>query len=85
MGRGDLRAVARNRRGLARAFASGAIDSARKQAGSAAAFGIIITPGNTRRHQVLAGRAYLRAQLTATALGVQMQPFIATSAAWRTS
>ena len=56
-------------------FASGAVDSARKQAHTAAAFGVITTPGNTPVQQVRAGRAYLRTQLTATALGVQLQPF----------
>lgn len=56
-------------------FASGAVDSARTQAQTAAGFGIITTPGNTRLQQVRAGRAYIRTQLTATALGVQLQPF----------
>ena len=56
-------------------FASGAVDSTRRQAQTAAAFGIITTPGNTRFQQVCAGRAYMRTQLTATALGVQLQPF----------
>ena len=56
-------------------FASGAVDSTRRQAQTAAAFGIITTPGNTRFQQVRAGRACICTQLTATALGAQLQPF----------
>ncbi len=41
---------------------------------SAAAFGWIATPGNTRAMQVAAGRAYVRLNLKATELGVAMQP-----------
>lgn len=55
-------------------FATGAITTTRRQAQSAAAFGVITTAANTRFHQVLAGRAYLRMQLAATALGVQTHP-----------
>jgi hypothetical protein len=41
---------------------------------AATAFGWITTPGNTRAAQVMAGRAYARLNLKATALGVAMQP-----------
>lgn len=41
---------------------------------SAAAFGWIATPDNTRAAQVAAGRAYVRLNLKATELGVAMQP-----------
>jgi hypothetical protein len=41
---------------------------------SAAAFGWIATPGNTRAMQVAAGRAYVRLNLKATELGVAMHP-----------
>jgi hypothetical protein len=41
---------------------------------SAAAFGWIVTPLNTRAAQVAAGRAYVRLNLKATELGVAMQP-----------
>ena len=55
-------------------FARGAIDSVRQQAGSAAAFGVLSDRANTRRAQVIAGRAYARIALTATALGLAMHP-----------
>jgi hypothetical protein len=55
-------------------FAKGAIDAAREQAGSAAAFGVLSTRGNTRRAQVLAGRAYARVSLAAASLGLAMHP-----------
>jgi hypothetical protein len=38
------------------------------------AFFWLVTEGNTRSTQVNAGRAYVRAQLAATALGLSMQP-----------
>jgi hypothetical protein len=56
------------------AFATGAIDMTRDQAGSAAAFGVLSTAGNSRRAQVIAGRAYARIALSATSLGLAMQP-----------
>ena len=56
------------------AFATGAIDMARDQAASAPAFGVLATPDNTRRAQVLAGRAYARIALTVQALGLAMHP-----------
>jgi hypothetical protein len=56
------------------AFAKGAVDATRTQAASAAAFGLLSTPANTRRAQVVAGRAYARIALTATSLGLAMQP-----------
>ena len=55
-------------------FATGAVDLAREQAGSAPAFGVLTTPTNTRRAQVLAGRAYARVALTAQSLGLTMHP-----------
>ena len=56
------------------AFAKGAIDQTRDQAASAAAFGVLSTEGNSRRAQVIAGRAYARIALTATSLGLAMHP-----------
>ena len=56
------------------AFASGAVDRARAQARSAPAFGLLVTNANTRLAQVLAGRAYARIALTATALGLAIHP-----------
>jgi hypothetical protein len=55
-------------------FASGAVDLAREQAESAPAFGVLSTRDNTRRSQVLAGRAYARVALTVEALGLAMHP-----------
>jgi hypothetical protein len=55
-------------------FARGAIDMTREQASSAAAFGVLSTQGNTRRAQIVAGRAYARIALTSTALGLAMHP-----------
>jgi hypothetical protein len=56
------------------AFAKGAVDQAREQARSAAAFGALTSDQNTRRAQVVAGRAYARVALTATARGLAMHP-----------
>ncbi|MDE3163735.1 MAG: nitroreductase family protein [Acidobacteriota bacterium] len=56
------------------AFAQGAIASLAEQAGSAAAFAALATATNTRLQQVLAGRAYARVHLTASRLGLAMQP-----------
>ncbi len=56
------------------AFAKGAIDATREQAGSAAAFGVLFTGANTRRAQVIAGRAYARVALSAASLGLAMHP-----------
>jgi hypothetical protein len=50
------------------------IQLAKKQAGSAAAFGWIVTKGNSRYDQVRAGRAYERVHLTATLLGLSLHP-----------
>ena len=55
-------------------FGEQAVDITTKQALSAAAFGWITTETNTRRDQVLCGRAYERVNLAATALGVAMHP-----------
>ncbi len=55
-------------------FARGAVDQTRDQATSAAAFGLLSTRANTRRDQILAGRAYVRINLAATARGIAMHP-----------
>jgi hypothetical protein len=55
-------------------FASSAVDMACDQAESAPAFGVLATPENTRRAQVLAGRAYARVALTVESLGLAMHP-----------
>lgn len=55
-------------------FASSAVDMASDQAGSAPAFGVLSTRENTRRAQVLAGRAYARVALTVEAQGLSMHP-----------
>lgn len=47
----------------------------KKGAESAQGFIWVTTSGNSRAEQLEAGRAYLRANLQATALGVSMQPF----------
>ncbi|MFT3766131.1 MAG: hypothetical protein QM820_11535 [Minicystis sp.] len=57
-----------------KAFAAGAADQASAQAASASAFGLLTSRGNTRRAQVLAGRAYARVALTAAALDVAVHP-----------
>ena len=41
---------------------------------STSAFFWMITEGNSRKSQINAGRAYVRAQLAATTLGLSMQP-----------
>lgn len=51
-----------------------AIAMGHDQASSARAWVWISTPGNTRRDQVAAGRAYLRLHLAATRLGLAWQP-----------
>jgi hypothetical protein len=45
-----------------------------KQATSAAAFGWIVTPENHKITQLRAGRAFERVHLTATFLGLSLQP-----------
>ena len=45
-----------------------------KQSESAAAFGWIVTRGNSRYDQIRAGRAYDRLHLTAASLGLSLQP-----------
>jgi hypothetical protein len=45
-----------------------------KQSESAAAFGWIVTKGNSRYDQIRAGRAYSRLHLTAASLGLSVQP-----------
>lgn len=42
---------------------------------TAMAFLWLTTPGNTRRHQIEAGRDYVRLNLAATARGIDMHPF----------
>ena len=56
------------------AFRAG-MDRYRSLAFSAMGFAWISTQGNTRRAQLAAGRAYLRMNLQATALGVAMHPW----------
>lgn len=56
------------------AFAQGAVAQTREQAGSAPAFAALISRTNTRLDQVLAGRAYARIDLTASRLGLAIQP-----------
>ena len=56
------------------AFASGAARLAKDLASSVSAFGLLTTSDNTRRQQILAGRAYARIALTATALGIATHP-----------
>lgn len=57
-----------------RRFAMEAVKLIERQASSAAAFGWITSPRNSRLDQVLVGRAYERINLTATALGLAIQP-----------
>lgn len=56
-------------------FARSAVSQTAEQAGSAPAFGALITATNSRSDQLLAGRAYARVNLAATRLGLQIQPF----------
>jgi hypothetical protein len=56
------------------AFARGAVERARAQADSVSAVGLLVTRGNTRKDQLMAGRAYARVALTGTAQGVAMHP-----------
>jgi hypothetical protein len=55
-------------------FSSAAIDLARDQAASAPCFGVLMSAENTRKAQVLAGRAYARVALTAALRGVAIHP-----------
>lgn len=55
-------------------FARQAISMAEKQAGSASAFALVATNGNTRLDQLLAGRSYQVLQLKATRLGIATHP-----------
>ena len=50
------------------------MDLYREQAGTAMGFVWLSTPDNRRSAQVLAGRAYVRLQLQATALGIAVHP-----------
>jgi nitroreductase len=56
------------------AFAQGAVAQAREQAGSAPVLAALVSRTNTRLEQVLAGRAYARMDLTASRLGLAIQP-----------
>lgn len=56
------------------AFARGAIDQTGEQAGSAPVFAALVSAANTRLEQVLMGRAFARIHLTASRLGLAMQP-----------
>lgn len=55
-------------------FASETVKLAARQANSTLAFGCVCSRGNSRLDQVLTGRAYERLNLTATALGLAIQP-----------
>jgi len=55
-------------------FASNAVSMAGDGGKSASAFAILTCAGNTRVHQVKVGRAYARFALTASALGLAVQP-----------
>lgn len=55
-------------------FGKQGIQGTRAQAESAAAFGWLITTSNSRLDQIEIGRIYNRLNLTATALGLAMQP-----------
>jgi len=55
-------------------FGAQAVKITTDQANSAAAFGWITTPTNSRLDQVLTGRAYERLNLKATGLGLAMHP-----------
>ena len=55
-------------------FGAQAVQITTDQANSAAAFGWITTPANSRLDQVLTGRAYERVNLKATELDVAMHP-----------
>ena len=55
-------------------FGENVISLTQDQAHSAIGFGWITSTANTRRHQVQAGQAYERVNLTATRLGLAMQP-----------
>jgi len=55
-------------------FTRGAITLAGEQAATASAFALLIGGANTRMEQLLTGRAYARVHLTATRLGLAMQP-----------
>lgn len=55
-------------------FGEQSIDGVFDQAGSAAAFGWLVSNNNTRLDQIVAGRIYDRINLTATALGVAVHP-----------
>lgn len=59
---------------LGGAFAEGSVDLAVDQARSSSAFVVLSTPGNLRRQQLDAGRAYVQVTLTATRLGLSMHP-----------
>ena len=45
------------------------------QTGSAAAYGVLLTPGDSPEERVAAGRAFMRVHLRSTELGVAFQPF----------
>jgi hypothetical protein len=55
-------------------FTRGAVKLAGEQAATASAFALLIGEKNSRLEQLLVGRAYSRVHLTATQLGLAMQP-----------
>ena len=57
------------------AFARG-LDRYRTMCGTAMGFTWIVTPGNDRRQQIAVGRAHMRANLAATALGMAYHPLM---------
>ncbi len=56
------------------AFAKGAVAQTEQQGDTASIFAALVSNTNTRLDQVLAGRAYARVELTASRLGLAMQP-----------
>ncbi|HEY5955793.1 MAG TPA: hypothetical protein VIV60_04535 [Polyangiaceae bacterium] len=61
-------------RGVSSQFAKDGIDLARKQVDATPAWGWISTRGNSRAHQMLAGRAYTRGSLLAAGLHLAQHP-----------
>lgn len=55
-------------------FAQGAIAQTEEQANSASIFAALVSKTNSRLDQVLIGRAYARVHLTASQLGMDLQP-----------
>lgn len=60
--------------GKDKSFEEASVDFTQKQADSAAAFGWIVSPQNTRLDQVKIGRVYQRVNLLTTQMGVAQHP-----------